>query len=103
LNRLANARIDRAAAFVERVLHFHLIGSHLAIAAARQSNEHDAIGYRPDEPSFVAAIFNSTLLHFTIPLVIEIRHKKLTSLYSKSQHGQPAPTSDRMKSFTAAR
>jgi hypothetical protein len=80
LNRLANAWIDRAAAFVARVLHFHLIGWHLAIAAARQSNEHDPIGYRPDEPSFVAAILNSTLLHFTIPLVIEIRHKKLTSL-----------------------
>jgi hypothetical protein len=102
LNRLANVRIDRAAAFVASVLHFHLIGWHLAIAAARQSNEHDPIGYRPDEPSFVAAIFNSTLLHFTIPLVIEIRHEKLmTSLCSKSQYGQPAPTSDRMKSFTA--
>jgi hypothetical protein len=72
LNRLANARIDRAAAFFARVLHFHLIGWHLAIASARQSNEHDPIGYRPDEPSFVAAIFNSTLLHFTIPLVVEI-------------------------------
>jgi hypothetical protein len=80
LNRLANAWIDRAAAFVARVLHFHLIGWHLAIAAARQSNEHDPIGYRPDEPSFVAAILNSTLLHFTIPQVIEIRHKKLTSI-----------------------
>jgi hypothetical protein len=90
LNRLANARIDRAAAFFARVLHFHLIGWHLAIASARQSNEHDPIGYRPDEPSFVAAIFNSTLMHFPIPLMIENRHRQWLAKHSDDKfHRRP--------------